>query len=68
MQGAEGGLEEISELIRLIQSNETTHMYISRCKRKGDYDSQILTFSPIEPSKELYEKGKILPVEISEVS
>ena len=62
--GNDGGLEEVGELIKLIQGNDVTHMYLSSGKPKGR--AKILTFSPTEPSKELYKKGKILPVSINE--
>ena len=64
MRGNDGCLEEIGELVKLIQNNDLTHMYISSEKPEGY--AGILTFSPTEPSKELYEKGKILPVRIDE--
>jgi len=64
MRGNDGGLEEIGELVKLIQGNDVTHMYVSSARPEGY--AGILTFSPTEPSKELYEKGKILPVTIDE--
>ena len=64
MRGNDGGLEEIGELVKLIQGNDVTHMYLSSDRPEGY--PRILTFSPTEPSKELYEKGKILPVRIDE--
>jgi hypothetical protein len=63
MRGHDGGLEEIGKLLNLIQSNKVIHMYLSSSIPEG-YD-RILTFSPTKPSKELYEKGKILPVRIN---
>lgn len=62
MRGYDGGLEEIGKLVTLIQGNKVTYMYLSS-DLPGSYD-RILTFSLTEPSKELYEKGKILPVRI----
>ena len=64
MRGNDGGLEEIGELVKLIQGSDVTHMYLSSDKPEGY--AKILTFSSTEPSKELYEKGKILPVRINE--
>lgn len=64
MRGNDGGLEEIGELVKLIQSNDITHMYLSSDRPEGY--AEILTFSPTEPSKELYEKGNILPIKIDE--
>ena len=64
MRGEEGGIEEIYELIKLIQGKDVTHLYLSSSNPEDD--SRILTFSPIEPSKALYKKGKILSVKINE--
>jgi hypothetical protein len=64
MRGTDGGLEEIGELVELIRRAEVTHMYLSSVKPEGY--GEILTFSPTEPSKEFYKKGKMLPVSIDE--
>jgi len=53
----------VNDLIQFIQNNDLTHMYISS-EIPDCILSEIITFSSIEPSKKLYEKEKIISVEI----
>ncbi|MBW2998442.1 hypothetical protein KY321_02785 [Candidatus Woesearchaeota archaeon] len=54
MSGRDSGPKEISDLIALIKTQETTHVYMSQ--------RNILTFAYDAPSGELYDLGKVMPV------
>jgi len=61
MRGPEGGIEEISALIKLLQEHETIHAFTTSKRHDGRWPS-ILTFSVKEPATGLYTLGKIMPV------
>ena len=59
----DNSITETNALIKLLMETETTHMYVT--SRFPDKEARILAFSPYSPSKELYDKGKILPINVS---
>ncbi len=63
MYGTDSGLEEISKLIKLLTTQKTSYAFISSEHEDGMCGS-ILTFSLSAPPSELYNSGKIMPVEI----
>lgn len=61
MSGIDSGIEQVLDLIKLIQKQETTHAFITSEKEKGT-KGNILTFSQNAPSGKLYSPGKIMPI------
>ena len=68
MQGVDCGIDEINRIIKMLQEQETTHMYTSYVRESAGryFVPYALTFSPTPPSEKRYELGKILPVIMDE--
>lgn len=65
MSGQSSNRRNISDLIELIQAQETTHVY-QASSLPDSHGLHILTFSPTAPPKGLYRIVKIMPVVIDE--
>ena len=61
MSGIDSGIEQVLDLIKLIQKQETTHAFITSEKEDGT-NGNILTFSQNSPPSKLYSSGKIMPI------
>ena len=62
MYGRRSGTKEVYDLIKLIQRQETTHVFIASEYKDRSY-GEILTFSPEAPPNKLYKPGKIMLIE-----